>query len=135
MNTRWPGACERTVRRLSGRGDSFTVSVHRAGRPGLAADGEARDSPVDEGRDVERLAVAQHLHPLGAAEQHAQRRWPGDLDGAAGELLSYEWRGEIFYNYAITPSVQFTVDFQFIDPAIKTNDDVFVVGMRLFTQF
>ena len=59
----------------------------------------------------------------------------GDLDGLAGELLKDEWGAEVFYNYAITPSIQATIDLQYIDSANTTVDDVFVVGLRLFTQF
>ena len=59
----------------------------------------------------------------------------GDLGGLAGEILDDEWGAEIFYNYAIAPSIQATLDLQYIDSGVNTVDDAFVVGMRLFTQF
>jgi porin len=59
----------------------------------------------------------------------------GDLGGLAGELLDDEWGAEIFYNYAITPSIQASLDLQYSDSAVTTVDDAFVVGLRLFTQF
>lgn len=59
----------------------------------------------------------------------------GDLGGLAGELLDDEWGGEIFYNYAITPAIQATLDLQYSASAVTTVDDGFVVGLRLFTQF
>jgi len=59
----------------------------------------------------------------------------GDLGGLAGAILDDEWGAEIFYNYAITPSIQLTLDLQYIDQAVDTVDNAFVVGLRLFTQF
>ena len=58
-----------------------------------------------------------------------------DLGGLAGKLLDDEWGGEIYYNYAITPAVQATLDLQYADSAVTTVDDSFVVGLRLFMQF
>ena len=52
-----------------------------------------------------------------------------------GALLGDEWGAEIFYNYAITPSIQFTLDLQYIDSGVSTADNAFVVGLRLFTLF
>ena len=91
---------------------STSVSLGLAGR-GLLS-----------GRPLDRMGVAGYW--LKAS---------GDLGGLAGELLDDEWGGEIFYNYAITPSIQASLDLQYIDSAVNTVDDAFVVGMRLFTQF
>ncbi|MGR8921650.1 MAG: carbohydrate porin [Gammaproteobacteria bacterium] len=57
------------------------------------------------------------------------------LGGLAGRLLENEWGFEAFYNYAITPAIQASLDLQYSDSGIAANDDGFVVGMRLFTQF
>ena len=59
----------------------------------------------------------------------------GDLEGLADETLENEWGVEVFYNYAITPAIQFTVDLQYIDSAVKAEDEALVLGLRLFTQF
>jgi porin len=58
-----------------------------------------------------------------------------ELGGEVGKLLDDEWGAEIFYNYAITPSVQASLDLQYSDSGITTADNGVVVGMRLFTQF
>ncbi len=77
------------------------------------------------GRPLDRMGIAGYW--LKAS---------GDLGGLAGELLDDEWGGEIFYNYAITPAIQATLDLQYSDSAVTTVvDDAFVVGLRLFTQF
>jgi porin len=76
------------------------------------------------GRPLDRMGVAGYW--LKASD---------DLGGLAGEVLDDEWGGEVFYNYAITPSIQASLDLQYIDSAVNTVDDAFVVGLRLFTQF
>ncbi len=76
------------------------------------------------GRPFDRMGIAGYW--LNAS---------GDLAGLAGELLEDEWGAEIFYNYAITPAIQASIDLQYIDSAATTVDDAFVVGLRLFTQF
>ena len=58
-----------------------------------------------------------------------------DLGGLAGKLLDNEWGAEAFYNYAITPAVQASVDLQYNDSAVATVDNGFLFGLRLFTQF
>ena len=52
-----------------------------------------------------------------------------------GDALDSEFGLEAFYNYAITPWLQLSGDVQWIDPGIKSNDDVWVLGTRLFIQF
>ena len=59
----------------------------------------------------------------------------GELRGLAGEILGDEFGAEIFYNYAITPSIQASLDLQYSDSGVTTVGDGFVVGLRLFTQF
>lgn len=76
------------------------------------------------GRPLDRMGIAGYM--LKAS---------GDLGGLAGELLDDEWGAEIFYNYAITPAIQATLDLQYSHSAVTTVDDAFVVGLRLFTQF
>jgi porin len=58
-----------------------------------------------------------------------------DLDNQPGNLFKDETGFEVFYNYAITPSIQLSVDAQWIDPGITSSDDTVVLGTRLFTQF
>ena len=58
-----------------------------------------------------------------------------DLNDQPGNLLQDETGYEVFYNLAITPSVQLTFDVQWIDSGITGNDDATVVGMRLMTPF
>ena len=52
-----------------------------------------------------------------------------------GRLLDNEWGAEIFYNYAITPAVQATLDLQYNNSAVTKVDEGVVLGLRLFTQF
>jgi carbohydrate-selective porin OprB len=59
----------------------------------------------------------------------------GELRGLAGKILGDEFGAEIFYNYAITPSIQASLDLQYSDSGVTTVGDGFVVGLRLFTQF
>jgi len=49
-----------------------------------------------------------------------------------GALLDDEFGLEAFYNFAITPALQFSVDVQWIDPGVELTDDTVVVGTRLF---
>ncbi len=56
------------------------------------------------------------------------------LGGLLGALLEDEWGLEMFYNYAITPAIQASADFQYIDSSVRTSDDVFIFRMRLFLQ-
>jgi porin len=76
------------------------------------------------GRSLDRMGIAGYW--LNDSE---------DLGGLAGVLVDDEWGIEMFYNYAITPAIQASLDLQYIDSAVITADDVFVVGLRLFTQF
>jgi hypothetical protein len=41
----------------------------------------------------------------------------------------------MFYNYAITPSIQASLDLQYIDSGLARVDDALVIGLRLFTPF
>jgi hypothetical protein len=59
----------------------------------------------------------------------------GDLGGLAGRLLDDETGAEIFYNYAITPAIQASLDLQYNESAVTTVDSGFVAGLRLFAQF
>ena len=42
---------------------------------------------------------------------------------------------EAYYNYAITPWLQLSADVQWISPGIKSSDDAWVLGTRLYTRF
>ncbi len=42
---------------------------------------------------------------------------------------------EAYYNYAITPWMQLSVDAQYIDQGIASSDNAWVLGTRLFTRF
>jgi porin len=58
-----------------------------------------------------------------------------DLGGLEGRLLDNEIGAEVFYNYAITPAIQATLDLQYSNSGVTVVDDSVVVGLRLFTQF
>ena len=49
--------------------------------------------------------------------------------------VSTELGLEAYYNFAITPWAQLSADIQWIDSGLTANDDVVVLGTRLFTQF
>jgi len=49
--------------------------------------------------------------------------------------LNDETGFESYYNFAITPALQFSVDAQFIEPNIGSTDDTWILGIRLFTRF
>ncbi len=52
-----------------------------------------------------------------------------------GRVLENEVGLEAFYNFAITPWLQITADFQWVDPGIAGTDDAVVLGSRIFMQF
>jgi len=58
-----------------------------------------------------------------------------DLDRQPGNLLGDEKGMEVFYNFAITPAVQLSIDVQWIRPAIRLSSDATVVGARLNLRF
>lgn len=57
------------------------------------------------------------------------------LDALQLDLLEDEVGFEAFYNLAITPWLQLSVDLQWINPGIQSTKDTLVLGTRLFTQF
>jgi porin len=58
-----------------------------------------------------------------------------DLDKQPGNLLGDEVGVEAFYNFAITPYLQLTLDAQWISPGINSSDDVVALGTRLNIRF
>ena len=50
-------------------------------------------------------------------------------------ILEDEVGFEAFYNFAITPAVQLSADVQWVNSGIQNNDNVVVVGTRLFVRF
>ncbi len=52
-----------------------------------------------------------------------------------GRILETEVGLEAFYNYAVTPWLQLSAEFQTVDPGIATSDDAFVLGTRIFIMF
>jgi hypothetical protein len=58
-----------------------------------------------------------------------------DLDKQPGNLLGDEVGAEAFYNFAITPWLQFTLDAQWISPGINSSDNAVVLGTRLNIRF
>jgi porin len=52
-----------------------------------------------------------------------------------GDLTDSEVGLEGFYNFAITPWIQISADVQWISSGIQSNDNAWVVGSRLYTQF
>jgi porin len=50
-------------------------------------------------------------------------------------VLGDEVGVEAFYNFAITPYVQLTLDAQWISPGIQSSDNAWVLGTRLNTRF
>jgi porin len=58
-----------------------------------------------------------------------------DLNKQPGNVVGDEVGAEAFYNIAITPSVQLSLDVQWISPGIVSSDDAVVLGTRLNTRF
>jgi porin len=58
-----------------------------------------------------------------------------DLDFLPVSKLQNEFGLEAFYNIALTPWLQLSVDFQWINTAIVDNENPIVLGTRLFTIF
>jgi porin len=58
-----------------------------------------------------------------------------DLDKQPGNLLGDEVGVEGFYNFAITPYLQLSLDAQWINQGIKSSDDAVVLGTRLNVRF
>jgi porin len=58
-----------------------------------------------------------------------------DLDKQPGNLLGDELGVEAFYNFAITPWLQFTLDAQWISPGVNSSDNAVVLGTRLNIRF
>jgi carbohydrate-selective porin OprB len=58
-----------------------------------------------------------------------------DLDDFAINKLEDELGIEAFYNIALTPWLQLSVDFQWIDTGVVENDNAVVLGTRIFTIF
>ena len=61
----------------------------------------------------------------------------GDVNNqpGIGRILDSEVGLEAYYNFAITPWLQVTADFQWVDPGIAATDDAFVLGTRIFVMF
>jgi len=58
-----------------------------------------------------------------------------DLKKQPGQLLGDEVGVEAFYNFAITPWLQLSLDAQWISPGIQSSDNAWVLGTRLNTRF
>ncbi len=58
-----------------------------------------------------------------------------DLDVGPVNRLDDEVGFEAYYNFALTPAIQFSFDIQWIDPVVTRTDDAVVLGTRLFMQF
>jgi porin len=58
-----------------------------------------------------------------------------DLSKQPGNLLRDEVGVEAFYNFAITPYLQLSLDAQWISPGIRSSDDALVLGTRLNIRF
>ena len=58
-----------------------------------------------------------------------------DLDDQPGNLFQDEVGVEAYYNFAITPWLQLSVDVQWINPGITLSDDAWVLGSRLNMRF
>lgn len=54
---------------------------------------------------------------------------------AIGTLLTTERGTELFYNFAITPWLQLSADFQWIEPGIAVHENSFFWGTRLLIRF
>jgi len=59
----------------------------------------------------------------------------GDLDKQPGNLLGDEVGVEAFYNFAITPWLQLTADFQWVSSGQTAVGDTFIPGFRVMTRF
>lgn len=58
-----------------------------------------------------------------------------DLDKQDRHLLGNEVGVEAFYNFAITPYVQLSLDAQWVTQGIKSSEDAVILGTRLNTRF
>jgi porin len=58
-----------------------------------------------------------------------------DLKKQPGNFLRDEVGVEAFYNFAITPWLQLSLDAQWISPGIQSSDNAWVLGTRLNTRF
>ena len=52
-----------------------------------------------------------------------------------GDRLTDEVGIEAYYNFAITPWLQISLDLQWIASGVTSNDDALALGTRIFTQF
>ena len=120
----------------------FSTSAFGFQKPGLGVFG--RFAILPESRNAFSTSVSLGLGGRGILPGRPFDRmgigayWlnaSGDLGGLAAEILNDELGFEIFYNYAITPSIQASLDLQYIDSAVATVDDALVIGLRLFTPF
>lgn len=120
----------------------FSTSAFGFQKPGLGVFGRVAFLPED--RNAFSTSISLGLAGRGIIPGRPFDRmgiggyWlkaSGDLGGLAGDLLENELGFEAFYNYAITPAIQASLDLQYSDSGVTTVDDGFVVGMRLFTQF
>jgi porin len=57
------------------------------------------------------------------------------IEAIPGDPLGDEIGIEAYYNFAITPWLQVSGNVQWVDPAVKSNDDAVVLGIRIFSQF
>jgi len=58
-----------------------------------------------------------------------------DFDKQPGNLLRDEVGLEAFYNFAITPWLQLSLDAQWVSPGIRSSDNTWVLGTRLNIRF
>lgn len=58
-----------------------------------------------------------------------------DLDSQPGNVVGDEVGGEMFYNFAITPFAQLSLDTQWISPGIVSSDTAVFLGTRLNIRF
>jgi porin len=58
-----------------------------------------------------------------------------DLDKQPGNLVGDETGVEAFYNFAITPWLQLSLDAQWISSGIRASDDATVLGTRINMRF
>ncbi|MEX0322977.1 MAG: carbohydrate porin [Puniceicoccaceae bacterium] len=50
--------------------------------------------------------------------------------GVIGQGIENEYGIEVFYNFQVTPWLNITADFQYIDPVIKSKDNISIFGIR-----
>ena len=136
------GAGTKNTRRKTQALPQLRTSAYDFEEPGIGVFGRVAYGPDDrhawdfyvmggvsgrgifEGRPYDRIGVGFYHMKEG-----------DDLNDQPGNLLQDETGYEVFYNLAITPSVQLTFDVQWVDSGITGNDDATVVGMRLMTPF